>query len=302
MKSARELDYWLHHACIYDDKPRESIWPYLKWHHGITNFFTGDVFHVTGEGHSDYTFMGCGGNFFQVQLEAPPFQFEYERQWYDRHGNGMNHVCWVVNDARASHDQLLADGAELVMEFEKFPTYDGFVVKDPEGRWVEIMEYTDKNFRVQQFTNAPSGECGLQMIGCSEVVSNLDKMVAWYETALDMHIIESYEKDGNHSVYLGDRFYDPETHNSILVLKNAATDYEKHCLEKHGPHISSLIYQAENIERAHEDALWAGLEEISPIANDPITGARIAQFREPVGNGITLREKFAPSKFSAPGK
>ena len=31
MKTGNELDYTLHHLCIYDDKPRESIWPYLRW-------------------------------------------------------------------------------------------------------------------------------------------------------------------------------------------------------------------------------------------------------------------------------
>ena len=61
MKTARDLDYSLHHLCIYDDKPRDNMFPYLRWHHGITNFFSGNVFHVTGEGHSDYTFMVCGG-------------------------------------------------------------------------------------------------------------------------------------------------------------------------------------------------------------------------------------------------
>ena len=47
MKTARELDYSLHHLCIYDDKPRDNMFPYLRWHHGITNFFSGNVFHVT---------------------------------------------------------------------------------------------------------------------------------------------------------------------------------------------------------------------------------------------------------------
>ena len=73
MKSAPQLDYTLHHLCIYDDKPRENMFPYLRWHHGITNYFSGAVFHVTGEGHSDYTFMGCGGPAYQIQIEAPPF-------------------------------------------------------------------------------------------------------------------------------------------------------------------------------------------------------------------------------------
>jgi hypothetical protein len=88
MKTAADLDYRLHHLCIYDDKPRDNMWPYLRWHHGLTNYFSGAVFHVTGEGHSDYTFLGCGGRAYQVQIEAPPFQFEYERNWWADHGRG----------------------------------------------------------------------------------------------------------------------------------------------------------------------------------------------------------------------
>ena len=172
MKSARDLDYRLHHLCIYDDKPRDSMWPYLRWHHGITNYFSGAVFHVTGEGHSDYTFLGCGGRAYQVQIEAPPFQFEYERNWWRDHQRGYNHICWITSDARASMEQLLANGATEVMPFEEFPTYDGFVVHDPEGRWIEIMEYTDDTFRVQEFTHAPaipelSGPSSVTWLGIS---------------------------------------------------------------------------------------------------------------------------------------
>jgi len=50
MKSAKQLDYTLHHLCIYDDKPRDSIWPYLRWHHGITNYFSGAVFQCRDSG------------------------------------------------------------------------------------------------------------------------------------------------------------------------------------------------------------------------------------------------------------
>ena len=295
VKTAKELDYTLHHLCIYDDKPRETIWPYLRWHHGITNYFSGAVFHVTGEGHSDYTFMGCGGNAFQIQIEAPPFQFEYERQWYARHGNTYNHICWLTSDARASHDQLLANGAELVMPFEEFPTYDGFVVKDPEGRWIEIMEYTNDSFRVQEFTAAPSGECGLEMIGTLELCNDVDKMVDWYTRVMGLHVVKAYGQGAGKVVYLSDKRHDSKTHNTVFILAQARLPHEKAGQTEHGAHISAIVYQAKDLKRAWDDAIWAGMKPIADPVVDSTTGALTGYLREPAGSTVMLRERFAPA-------
>jgi catechol 2,3-dioxygenase-like lactoylglutathione lyase family enzyme len=295
MKTANELDYSLHHLCIYDDKPRDNMWPYLRWHHGVTNYFSGAVFHVTGEGHSDYTFLGCGGKAYQIQIEAPPFQFEYERNWWRDHGRGFNHICWITSDARASMDQLLANGATEVMPFEEFPTYDGFVVHDPEGRWIEIMEYTDDNFRVQEFTNAPSGECGLQMVGNSEVCQDVDAMTEWYKEVMGMHVLEEFRSNGYREVVLSDKNYDANDRRSLFVLHSARHDFEKKHQEEHGPYISSIIYQAKNVERAYEDAIWAGMKELQAPEKDSLTGLLTGYLREPCGgNVLTLTEQYAP--------
>ena len=295
MKTADELDYRLHHLCIYDDKPRDNMWPYLRWHHGMTNYFSGNVFHVTGEGHSDYTFLGCGGRAYQIQIEAPPFQFEYERNWWADHGRGYNHICWITSDARASMEQLLANGATEVMPFEEFPTYDGFVVHDPEGRWIEIMEYTDENFRVQEFTNAPSGECGLQMVGNSEVCVDVPGMKSWYEDIMGMRVIDEFKANGYHEVVMTDKDYDNVERRSLFVLHNARHDFEKDHLARHGPYISSIIYQAKDVRRAWDDALWAGMKELRAPEKDPLTGLQTAYLREPCGgNVLALTEPYAP--------
>ena len=295
MKTANELDYRLHHLCIYDDKPRDNMWPYLRWHHGMTNYFSGNVFHVTGEGHSDYTFLGCGGPAYQIQIEAPPFQFEYERSWWADHGRGYNHICWLTSDARASMEQLLANGATEVMPFEEFPTYDGFVVHDPEGRWIEIMEYTDDTFRVQEFTNAPSGECGLQMVGNAEVCADVDGMKDWYQSIMGMHVIDEFKSNGYHEVVMTDKDYDNVERRSLFVLHNARHDFEKDHLVKHGPYISSIIYQAKDVSRAWDDALWAGMKELQAPQKDPLTGLQTAYLREPCGgNVLALTERYAP--------
>ena len=294
MKTARELDYRLHHLCIYDDRPRDNMWPYLRWHHGITNYFSGAVFHVTGEGHSDYTFLGCGGRAYQIQIEAPPFQFEYERNWWADHGHGYNHICWITSDARASMEQLLANGATEVMPFEEFPTYDGFVVHDPEGRWVEIMEYTDPYFRVQEFSHAPSGECGLELIGNAQVCADLDASVGWYQDVMDLGVLEEYGSGADRVVYMSDKDHDPVARNSLFVLQNARTEFEVEHQAEHGPYISAIVYQAADVQRAWDDATWAGMKPLAAPALDETTGAVTAYLREPCGdNVIMLRQRVS---------
>ena len=290
MTSAKDLDYTIHHLCVYDKAPREHMWPYLKWHHGITGYFTGDTFHIADEGHADYTFLGCGGRAFQIQLEAPPYQFKYEQNWYAKHGNGYNHICWVVNNARESFEQLQADGATVMQEYQPFPTYDGFVMSDPEGRWIEIMEYTHPNFRVQEFTNQPAGECGLRMIGFVEIVRDLQAMTDWYQRALDLRVLSSRGNGSGGSVELVDKYYEAGERNTLMILSDAQTDEEKVSLAKTGPYISAILYEALDLDRAVEDAEWAGMEVVSGIGTDEHSGARMARLREPSGNLIHLRE------------
>lgn len=300
MKTAKDLNYRLHHLCIYDDKPRDNMFPYLRWHHGITNFFSGAVFHVTGEGHSDYTFMGCGGRAYQIQIEAPPFQFEYERNWWRDHGRGYNHICWITSDARASMDHLLANGATEVMPFEEFPTYDGFVVHDPEGRWIEIMEYTDDTFRVQEFTHAPSGECGLEMVGNAEICADIEGMIDWYQNVMDLRLLERFDKDGETVAVLTDGDYEPDGRRSLFILQTARHDFERQRLADHGPYISSIIYQAKDVARAWEDALWAGMQPVKEPHRDVMTGLQTAYLAEPCGgNVIMLTERYAPAQIVA---
>jgi catechol 2,3-dioxygenase-like lactoylglutathione lyase family enzyme len=276
------------------------MFPYLRWHHGITNFFSGGVFHVTGEGHSDYTFMGCGGHAYQIQIEAPPFQFEYERNWWRDHGRGYNHICWLTSDARASMEQLLANGATEVMPFEEFPTYDGFVVHDPEGRWIEIMEYTDDNFRVQEFTHAPAGECALEMIGNVEICRDVNAMSRWYQDIMGLRILEEFQNEADHVVVMSDKDYDPVSRRSLFILQNARHDFEQAHMAEHGPYICAVIYQAADVQRAWEDALWAGMVALQAPTTDPLTGLLTAYLREPCGgNAIMLTEHYAPAANAA---
>jgi len=293
MTTPSELNYSLHHLCIYDDNPRDNMMPYLRWHHAITNYFSGATFHVTGEGHSDYTFMGVGGHAYQIQIEAPPFQFEYERNWWADYGRAYNHICWLTSNARESHKHLLENGATHVMPFEEFPTYDGFVVKDPEDKWIEIMEYTDDTFKVNELTHAPSGECGLEMLGTVSICRDVNAMRDWYIDIMDFTVLQEFKDGEDHVVIMSDKDFKSDTRRSLFILQNARTTDQKTRFDKRGPYISEIVYQAKDVKRAWEDALWAGFEALEEPSVDPLTGLLTGYLLEPCGkNTIMLCEHF----------
>ena len=49
--------YQLHHACIYEKHPRQAMWTWLRWYHGIPAYYWEGYadMHHTGEGGVDYT-------------------------------------------------------------------------------------------------------------------------------------------------------------------------------------------------------------------------------------------------------
>jgi catechol 2,3-dioxygenase-like lactoylglutathione lyase family enzyme len=234
--------------------------------------------------------MGCGSP-FQFQLEAPPFQFKYEQDWWKEFGRGINHICWVVSDAERSYDQLLTDGAIAMQEFTRFPTYDGFVAADPEGTWVEIMEYTTPQ-KVPQFVAEPVGLEGMQLFGGGILVRDLIAMQTWYEHALGLSTVFEQIDGDQGLIYMADSDYHPQTHNIVLKLSTPNTAAEIEGFERNGPHISALLYLAIDVAGAVKKADEAGLDLVSKPEIDDRTGVLTAVLREPNGNLIEIRKPF----------
>jgi predicted enzyme related to lactoylglutathione lyase len=94
-------------------------------------------------------------------------------------------------------------------------------------------------------------------------------------------------------VELVDGAYDASERNTVMVLSTARTEEERAVMADKGPHISAILYEAMDIEKAFEDATWAGMEPVQAPAEDELTGRRLARLREPSGNIIYLREPVA---------
>lgn len=284
--------YQLHHLCIYETKPRDAMWNWLKWYHAIPAFYwegSADMHH-TGEGGVDYTFLGCGGP-FQMQLESPPYQFEYERKWFGEHGSGVNHVCWIVPNAYDTIEHLTSNGATVAMPYEEFgDSYNGFVAIDPEGRWIEIMEYVGE-FKTPDVEFRPVGQPGLQTLGVVQLCNDLDSQVEWYQDVLGQRIVHDARSNNDGVVYLADHTYDGR--QCVNVLATPSIDAERALMDQHGPVISSVLYQAGDVEGAWADAVNAGFDEIAAPALDDRIGVKTGYVREPSGNIVQIRERLS---------
>jgi len=284
--------YQLHHACIYEKNPRDAMWTWLRWYHGIPAYYWEGYadMHHTGEGGVDYTFLACGGP-FQMQLETGPYQFEYERQWFADHGSGINHICWIVPNARDTVDHLEAAGATVAMPYEEFGgTYNGFVAIDLEGRWVEIMEYVGE-FKTPDVEFHPVGHVGLQTLGHVQLCRDLDSQVDWYTDVLGQRIILDARSGNDGLVYLADHTYDDR--QCVTVLATPAHDAEHALVERHGPCISTILYQASDVMQAWTDAMAAGFEEVQAPSFDERIDCKTGYLREPSGNLVQIRERLA---------
>jgi catechol 2,3-dioxygenase-like lactoylglutathione lyase family enzyme len=285
-----EQTYRLHHLCIYDEHPREHMWTWLKWYHAIPQYYWGgEEFHLTDEGHVDYTFLACGSG-FQIQMESPPFQFKYEQEWHATHGSGINHICWIVPNAKATVDYLMSNGCSTRMEYEEFGVYRGYVCADPEGRWIEIMDYIGE-FKTPDVEFRPVGIPGLQLFGVTQLTNNLAEMSEWYQRVLGLRAVHGNVDDG--TVFLVDSEYSAKR-NIAMIMAEPATEAERELMAEHGPCIGGADYQAVDLERADADAVAAGFERVSTLSVDSRTGLRTSSFREPSGNLVYLREMFSP--------
>ena len=284
--------YQLHHLCIYEKAPRDAMWNWLRWYHAVPAFYwegSADMHH-TGEGGVDYTFLACGAP-FQLQLETGPYQFEYERRWFAEHDSGINHICWIVPNAHDTIEPLTAAGCEVAMPYEEFgDSYNGFVAIDPEGRWVEIMEYVG-GFKTPDVEFRPVGHPGLQALGAVQLCRNLDAMVDWYVEHLCQLILIDRRSQGDGVVYLVDHTYDGR--QCVNVLATPHHDAEREMMDRHGPCISSVLYQAGDAVQAYDDALAAGFESVQTPSVDTRLGVTSGLVREPSGNLVEIRERVA---------
>jgi hypothetical protein len=183
----------------------------------------------------------------------------------------------------------MGNGCSTRMPYEEFGVYRGYVCADPEGRWIEIMDYIG-DFKTPDVEFRPVGIPGLQLFGVTQLTENLAEMSDWYQRVLGLRPIHGSADDG--VVFLADEKYSAER-NIAMIMATPQSDAERKLMAEHGPSISGANYQAVDLDRADRDAVAAGFERLSELSVDERTGLRTSTFLEPSGNLVYLREMFA---------
>ena len=135
------------------------------------------------------------------------------------------------------------------------------------------------------------GHVGLQTLGHVQLCNDLDAQVEWYAEVMGQRLILDARSDNDGLVYLADHTYG--SRQCVTVLATPSTDAERALVERHGPCISTILYQAGDVDQAWRDGLAAGFGEVSAPALDPRIGCRTGYLREPSGNLVQIRERLA---------
>ena len=60
----KKPSYFIEHLCIYDTKPRDTMWNFLKWAHSIPQYYWGEDVLISEDENvgADYTFLACASH------------------------------------------------------------------------------------------------------------------------------------------------------------------------------------------------------------------------------------------------
>ena len=122
-------------------------------------------------------------------------------------------------------------------------------------------------------------------------MSDLGRAIEWYTDVLGQRILHDARSGGDGLVYLVDPTYDGR--QCVNALATPSADAEHALMDRHGPVISSVLYQAGDVEQAWADGLAAGFEEVAAPVFDDRVGVKQGLLREPSGNLVQIRERLA---------
>jgi catechol 2,3-dioxygenase-like lactoylglutathione lyase family enzyme len=237
-------------------------------------------------GQSDLIFIGKGTDATVELVNADPF-LPYEQTFIDRHGYGINHVSFLVDNADAAFEELKNQGVKIAWEPKDilFVRQCGFY--DPDGLLIEIYSYpTEEEFSLPDVIK-PLRPTDLTFHHVSIVTDNLERSERFYIEKLGLkRAAESFAEDGGGFIFLVDPFFDGDRHNVMFEIIGGPGlwDREEALFKKHGPLFDHFCYMAEDVPAAYSAALEKGADAF--MEPHEAYGLTMAWIRDADGNEI----------------
>ncbi len=243
-------------------------------------------------GQSDLIFLGNGTDATIELVNAEPF-LPYEQAFIDRHGYGINHISFWVEDTDAAFEELKNQGVEVAWQPKNilFVRQCGFY--DPDGLLVEIYSYpTEEEYAVPDL-HKPVGPADLALHHVSIISHDLKRSERFYIEKLGLkRAAESFTENGGGFIFLIDPFFDGQQHNVMLEIIGPPDlwDREEVLLKKHGPLFDHICYMVEDVPAAYNAALEKGAVDF--MAPHEGYGLTMAWIRDADGNEIEFMSHF----------
>jgi len=287
-----EITYRLHHFGLLCQDMDQSLGSY---HDHFGSQLTSRWYN---RGLLDISFLGRGSD-ATVELVAAPFM-PYEESFLDRHGYGINHLSFLVDDAGAAYEELKAQGVRVAWEPKRVLELWQCGFYDEDGLLFEVFNPLDPANPLatpEPIRAARPDDLSLNHV--SLLTPDLRQAERFYTDKLGMKTVLEFREDGGGFVLLADRCFDPETHNFTLEIVGppGLEPREQAMLEKHGACLDHLCYAAEDVQSAWQATLARG----APNAAAPVQayGTRLAWVKDADGNDVEIMNPYPAERLRA---
>jgi catechol 2,3-dioxygenase-like lactoylglutathione lyase family enzyme len=217
---------------------------------------------------------------------------EREREFIRRHGPGIDHLAFVVEDTDLAVRHLEAIGLDF-----HIPPYDFLGTRiawcrDPSGVDVEIMQATDVDF--SRTSSLPRGEYHEPQFNHAGILTGSRDMAEETEEFYQLHFRMRSIHRGDPPDPSQDWVYLEDSSGAnplwLEVVGPALWADEHQFLREHGPGLDHLCFIVEEIEAFHQSIEGGGIVSLGEILQ--YGDMQMFYLRDPVGNSIQVMEKL----------
>jgi catechol 2,3-dioxygenase-like lactoylglutathione lyase family enzyme len=242
----------------------------------------------------EYSFLadnaGSGGA--PLEIIGEPWE-KREHEFHQRHGSGVDHVAFIVEDTDLAVRDLQAAGVHF-----HIPPYDFLETriawcKDPSGVDVEIMQAMDAD---RDLEANPRGAIRAAQFNHAGILTGSRNMAAateaFYRDHFDMRVIHRGDPSNPALdwVYLEDA--SGENPFWLEVVGPALWEEEKRFLEQHGPGLDHLCFVVGDVDAHYRWLAASGAQLESEIID--YDGSRMFYLRGPAGTSIQVIQMQSP--------
>ncbi len=279
----KEIIYRLHHFGLLCQDMQKSLISYQD------HFESQVTSRWYNRGLLDITFLGRGSD-ATIELVSAPF-LPYEEEFITRHGHGINHMSFLVDDARAAFEDLSAKGVKVAWEPKKVLDLCQCAFYDEDGLLFEVFNPLDPS-NPMATSELPRGNHDLGLDHISILTYDLARAQKFYTEKLGLKTVLEYLPGGGGFIFLADPCFNAKDHTFLLEIIGPP-DLEPRevvMLDKHGACFDHFCYVTDNVQATWKEVIDRG----APAMDAPVRAYDnwLSWVHDADGNDIEIMNPF----------